>query len=497
MIGRREPLPELPSSVELSSYDFSQVRVLILGLGQFGGGVGVARFFGSRGAKVTVTDLLSETLLQSSLEQLSDLPEIEYHLGGHQQEDLDQAHWIVVNPAIPPHAPILEHAANTGARLLTEIGLFLRWCPSRWIAGVSGSNGKSTTVELTTKLLRSSDCRVRLAGNIGTSLLPEIEHIDAEDRIILELSSFQLERLSAFQHGRDGMPLAVALTQFAPDNHLDWHGGAEQYQNAKESLLDAAAHAGDNPPLRPLAVLPVTSPYYDRWARRARAAGRRIIPFSPDDCPESGVGYRRSQLFSDLEESVGPLLPTDELPMSGPENRGNIACATALALPLGATPEGIAVGATAFRPLRHRQEIIAGRGTLNFVNDSKATTPAATLCALRAFGPHTILLVGGRFKGDSFAQFAEDARGAARLFFVFGECAAELQEALIAAGTDPETIIPASTLEQAFSGAIHHAREGDTVLLSPACASFDQFRDYRERGDRFRSLVTEWCQLGR
>ncbi|MEM7166474.1 MAG: UDP-N-acetylmuramoyl-L-alanine--D-glutamate ligase [Planctomycetota bacterium] len=460
------------------------MRVLILGLGQFGGGLGATRFFAHHGAQVTVTDLQPAASLQGSLEQLGDLEGIDYRLGEHTHEDLDRAHWIVINPAIPPHAPILDYARTTGARLLTEIGLFLRWCPSPWIAGVSGSNGKSTTVELATKLLRSSNRRVRLAGNIGASLLPDVLNIDPDDRIVLELSSFQLERLSP-----DALPRVVALTQFAPDNHLDWHGSAERYQNAKESLL-GKANVGSS-----LAVLPVKSPYYDRWRRRAEAEGRRVVPFTADDCPDGGVGYRRGQLHSDLENNNGPLLPTDELTLSGPENRGNIACATAIALSMGGTPEGIATGVCGFRPLEHRQEIIPARGALNFVNDSKATTPAATLCALRAFGPQAILLAGGRFKGDSFEEFATAAHGAARLFFVYGECAGALRQALIDAGADDDAVVTADTLEQAFSGAIHQADDGDTILLSPACASFDQFRDYRERGDRFRSLVMEWCQL--
>ncbi|MEM7263959.1 MAG: Mur ligase family protein, partial [Planctomycetota bacterium] len=244
----RQPVPsELPGS-------FSGLKVLIFGLGRFGGGVGAARFFAERGAEVTVTDRSPTSTLTDSLEQLSDVPIHAYQLGRHREADFTGADWIVVNPAIPPKNPYLETGRSSGATVVTEMDLFLRWCPSAHVAGITGTNGKSTTTDLTYRMLQASGFRVHVGGNIGRSLLSEISSIEAEDRVVVELSSFQLHRLEPDTR----RPRAVAMTHYAP-NHLDWHTTEDEYRQAKEALLASSGLEGE------VAVLPSSAAEYARW----------------------------------------------------------------------------------------------------------------------------------------------------------------------------------------------------------------------------------------
>ena len=199
-------------------YQFDNLKVLVFGLGRFGGGAGAARFFASRGAEVVVTDRMNEEQLAESVASLSDLPIHRWRLGGHEPSDFERADWIVVNPAVPPGNPLLKEALQKGRRLVTEIGLFLEWCPTPHVIGITGSNGKSTTTQLVHDMLVASGHTVHLGGNIGRSLLPAIDEIGSDDRVVLELSSFQLSRLDTAPR-----PRYVAITGLT-QNHIDWHG---------------------------------------------------------------------------------------------------------------------------------------------------------------------------------------------------------------------------------------------------------------------------------
>ncbi len=216
---------------DVSRLDFKGLKVLIFGLRSFGGGAGAARFFATRGATVTITDRQSSEQLEHSRAALEDVPIAHWHLGGHDPIDFDQNDWIVVNPAVPPTHPLLHRAEKTRKRLVTEIGLFLRWCPSSHVAAITGSNGKSTTAQLTHDILVAAGHKVHLGGNIGRSLLPCLADIEVEHRVVLELSSFQLARLKGVR-----APRAVAITGLSA-NHIDWHGSYDAYASAKEEVL--------------------------------------------------------------------------------------------------------------------------------------------------------------------------------------------------------------------------------------------------------------------
>ncbi|MFN0059776.1 MAG: UDP-N-acetylmuramoyl-L-alanine--D-glutamate ligase [Planctomycetota bacterium] len=474
--------------------DFAGLRVLVFGLGRFGGGEGAARFFSERGARVTITDRLSADALAAPVARLRALPIASWRLGGHDAADFTAADWVVVNPAVPPAQPFLETARAAGATLVSEIDLFLRWCPTPWVAGITGSNGKSTTTQLTFDMLRHSGLGAFIGGNFGGSLLPDLAQVKADDRVVLELSSFQLERLRA----DTPRPLAVAITQFAP-NHLDWHGSLAAYRRAKERLLDPAPR-DDSSSSRvgsQVAVLPHASEWFQEWSRRA--VDRKIVSFSGTElatgaCVECVADALRSH---DGEGNTATLAHVAGSHIRGAAQRGNLACAAALALALGATTRGIAAAVREFRPLAHRQEWLGARDGVGFVNDSKATTPEAAASAIDAYAPRALLLAGGSDKGTPFDALARAACDGARAVVLYGATAPAIDAALQDAGYAARNITHAADLPGAFQAALALAESGDTVLLSPACASFDQFTSYEHRGQTFRGLVEAWLSAQR
>ncbi len=474
MAGIHEPLPELAPE------NLSGLRVLIFGLGSFGGGAGAARFFCERGAEVSVTDLRSRSQLASSVADLERLGVRRWCLGEHREQDFECQDWVVVNPAIPPGNRFLKIARAAGARLVTELGLFLRWCPSPFICGVTGTNGKSTTVRLVHNMLHESQIPVHLGGNIGTSLLPEVAEIGAADRVVLEISSFQLERLEA----ETPRPPAVAITQFSR-NHLDWHGSEGAYLRAKEKIFTFPRVDGPS-----AAVLPLACRYYSRWSQLAR---RPVMAFHGEQVPRGGVGYQKGWLVLDLSGTPLRVVEMRTTLLRGAPHLNNAACAAALAMSLGAHPQAMVEALRKFRPLPHRQELVAEGQALRFVNDSKATTPEATLGALEAFGPNVVLLAGGSSKEEDFQALGHGTCKHARAVVVFGETALAIEHTLLKAGFARERLRRAPDLALAFVEASRMARPGDTVLLSPACASYDQYGNYEERGVHFRTLAREWC----
>lgn len=501
--SRDDPFLAAPDSPD----SFSDRRILIFGVGTFGGGVGAARFLASRGAEVHITDLRSAEQLAPSLAALEDVPIAGRRLGGHDVDDFGNADIVVVNPAVPPGNPLLGVALRAGARLVTEIGLFLAWCPTPFVAGVTGSNGKSTTVRLLADLLSASGYRTRVGGNFGGSLLGDLDAIDPEDRIVLELSSFQLARIAA----GTPRPAAVGITQIVP-NHLDWHGSFADYRAAKEEILDAPARSV--PSGTRVAAVPSGEP---GLAALAVAGGRRVVLCGPgdpgvaaDSVPSdfahgvtseittdvardvASIGVRDDALVLLDENGITRLAALDRFPRRGAPHYANAATAAALALALGADPARFEETIAAQRPLPHRQEEVGRVGGITFVDDSKATTPEAAGAAVEALAPGAILLAGGRHKGGDLAALARAVRDGARRAVCYGECREELAAALRDGGVTAEFVDVRDDLASAFRRATEVAGPGDVVLLSPACASFDEFTNFEARADRFRSLIAEY-----
>ena len=454
-----------------SPTDWKGCRVTVMGLGSFGGGAGLARYLAEQGASVTVTDLKDAAALQDTLAALQGLS-IRFVLGEHREDDFTDTDRVFVNPAVPLTSPYLQLARSHAVPLDSELNLFVRQCAGH-IVGITGSVGKTTTTSLLGSILQTHDARTLVGGNIGGSLLSRLPDIDPDTPVVLEISSFQLEHLDWLGYSP---PLAVVLN-LAP-NHLDRHGTMVAYQAAKEVILahqtpdDVAVLNWDDPTIRAMA---------------ARGRGRRLF-YSVHEPLEAGVCRDGSALVLASEREHHVLCHDSDLRLRGLHNLGNAAAAAAAAAALDVPPATIARGLQAFAGLPHRLEWIADKGGVAYYNDSKATTPFSTQCALQAFEQPVLLLAGGYDKGAPFDDLARVMQSCVRVALLYGNTAPKLAAAIEQVLAPPD-IIQLPTLGAALHRAAVLARPGDVVLLSPACASYDQFPHYEARGNHFRALV--------
>jgi len=446
-------------------------RVTILGLGLFGGGVGAARYFAEHGAHVTVTDRRDAGALRESLEALADLP-IEFQLGGHRESAFTNADLVIVNPAVPPTAPALEMARRSGARLETALNLIFELSPAP-IAAVTGTNGKSTTAALLGEMMRAAGRGTWLGGNLGGSLLPEIEQVPPDDIVVLEVSSFQAQRLAWAQRSPH---LAVALN--ITPNHLDRHPDMADYIAAKRQLF-LYQQPGD------FAVLNAADPIVRAWS--AAGEGEKFFLGAVPSAP-SGARLEGAHVHLWRQDATDEVA-LNQLRLSGEHNRFNAACAAAAAWLLGAEPHAIEKGIARFPGLPDRLEFVAAKEGVRFYNDSIATNPESTEAALEAFGEPLVLIAGGSSKRLSFQDLGRKIVERVKAVVLIGATAGEIEAAIRAAGGAAPILRHAQSLDDAVGIAAGVADAGEVVLLSPACASYDMFRNYAERGRMFREAV--------
>jgi len=459
-----------------------------MGLGAFGGGIGAVQFLVREGAIVTVTDLRPADQLAKALATIAETPPDRLRLGEHRAVDFENADLVVVSPAVPKESPWLARARAAQVPLSSEMNLFWERNLGK-TACVTGSNGKSTTTALLHALLcgARSACAGRcwLGGNIGHSLLPKVSEISPADWVVLELSSFQLEDLAPLRPN----PHVAVVTNFSP-NHLDRHGCLAAYRAAKQNLLNWQT------PDR-LAVLNSDDPDVSAWSTQARRLGFGLRDTGAEGlyCHESDAPPQLAVFRFGSQETVLPLPGWLFLP--GVHNLQNALAAGAAALALGAVPGEVEVAVRGFRGLPHRLELVAETAGRSFYNDSKATTPEAALLALRAFERPVVLLAGGYDKQIDLAALVDEivSRGPHRVRAValLGETGPRLERLLDA--RDPPRAISRRLFAEfapAFDWAAEQSREGDVVLLSPGCASYDWFENYEERGERFGAQARSW-----
>lgn len=488
----------LPTPADL---EFRNRTVTVMGLGGFGGGVGAVRFLAEAGAKVIVTDLRSETELRSSLAQLDSKWPVTLRLGRHDEADFRNTDLVVVSPAVPKESPYLAVARECGIPLTSEMNLFWERNRGRVLA-VTGSNGKSTTTALTHAILqsafvvppsggalpfgRASDSRLKaelrtcwLGGNIGISLLPEVRRIQPEDWVVLELSSFQLEDLAPLRP----RPEIAVVTNFSP-NHLDRHGTVESYRAAKQNLL--RWQTADQ-----FAVLNAQSEVVT-WPTAATR-----LRFGSKDEHRFGVFGERPDVLARMPSDLGgerrvPLGQWLRLP--GTHNWQNAQAAVAAALAAGASFEAIEQGVSNFRGLPHRLEFVAEVDGRRCFNDSKSTTPEATVLALQSFEEPIVLLAGGYDKQIDLSAIASIAVSRCRAVALLGQTGPQLgrllEAAARAANVPGPTCRSFESLEPAVAWSLQSSVPGDVVLLSPGCASYDWFQNYIERGEQFVRLTS-------
>lgn len=393
-------------------------------------------------------------------------------LGGHDIDGMADAGIVVASPGIPPDAPVLRALAERGVRWISEPELAARFYTGSLIA-VTGTNGKTTTTLLVDHLLRASGIDSAAGGNVGGGLAPPASDLARRepqpDWVVLEMSSFQLAGVDAFR------PDIGVVTNLSPD-HLDRYGSVDAYYADKARLFDNADEDS-------AWVLPAAAPEVDALA--GDAPGRRFR-FGRDG-GDAFVDDDRMTLrpFGDIE----PLLSVDEFPLLGAHNVLNGLCAALTARLAGAEEGGLVAGLGSARALPHRLEPVRDEGGILWVNDSKATNLAATRSALESLDRPVILLLGGKDKGEDFAELGAVMPGRVRTVLVYGavaeRAAGELREATRAVTVERV----GGGLDAVVARAVEIAKKGDVVLLSPACSSYDMYGSYEERGRHFVELV--------
>ncbi len=445
-------------------------KVLVIGLAR--SGAAVARKLAKMGAEVVVSDNDRSPELELRLAELKDMG-IRGILGGHPLSLLEEVDLVIVSPGVPTDIAILQEAERRGIPVWSEIELAYRLIPAP-IVGITGTNGKTTTTSLIDFILDGAGRPHLAAGNIGRPLLECIDLVDKNWWIIAEVSSFQLERTHLFR------PRIGVLLNITSD-HLDRHGDMEEYIKLKFRLFA-------NQIKEDYAVLNVDDPNVSRNLRRVCS---RLIPISLQRCAEGGVFVREGHIVSSIEEEVD-LMPVEDVPLYGLHNLTNVMSAVAVSLLLGVPPEVVKRSIKEFRGLDHRMELVGDFDGILVFNDSKATNPDATIRALESFKNKVVLIAGGRDKRMDFHPLAEAIVQRVKRLVLLGEAAEKIARmvAEIVRGKELEKEIYIEkgifeAVERAFEG----ASQGDVILLSPACASFDMFRNYEERGDLFKKAV--------
>jgi UDP-N-acetylmuramoylalanine--D-glutamate ligase len=414
---------------------------LVVGLAR--SGQAAARLLASRGETVRGADSGSP----GGAEGLREAG-VEVHLDGDGVGLLDETRCVVKSPGVPREAPVIAAAEERGIEVIGELELAWRALPNPFV-GVTGTNGKTTVVELLGHVWREAGEPVEVAGNVGTPLSALVGDVDPDATVICECSSFQLEDASAFA------PECAVLLNVAPD-HLDRHRDLDDYTEAKLRIF-------------------------------ARQGEDDVAIYDPAE--PALAGHQVSGRAARLEpETAAAIVDSVDLALPGAHGRRNALAATAAATAMGIGEAAVRAGLESFKGLEHRLELVAEIDGVAYVNDSKATNVAAAVAALESFDSGVHAILGGSSKGESFEGLMEPVAERCSACWLIGETAAALERDLAGAAVP---LRRCAGLDEAVAGASAAARPGETILLAPACASFDAFRDYVERGERFRAIVGE------
>jgi len=454
-------------------------RVTVMGLGRFGGGVGVTRWLAEQGARVLVTDLAPQEKLRDSLAALTDL-NLELRLGKHRERDFRETALVIVNPAVPDDSPFLAAAREAGVPITTEINLFVERCPGRCV-GVTGSVGKSTITAMIGHVLKTAAegaegprppfRYVWVGGNIGSSLLGDLPRISPDDVVVLELSSFQLQYTPAVPWS----PHIAVIANVTP-NHLDRHRTFAAYLAAKLNILRFQDPARDV-----IVIQDVDELKRNLALLFGDVAGMWRYGLQVD----TPVAVMQSTPAADADDRR-LAWPDVRLQVPGRHNRLNSAAALAVTHALGVPADAAVAALATFEALPHRLQRVAVRDGVSYFDDSKSTTPEAARTALDAFDAPVLMILGGYDKGIDLSSLASDVAARARFAACIGQTGEHLAELIRAAGGSASFC---GELGAALAECRARTQSGDTVLLSPACASWDQFVDYRARGHEFARLA--------
>ena len=477
MNARLDPAPLDPASGKAGSSAggrprkprISATRAYVIGLGEYGTGRAAAAALASLGIPVTVADIKPAPELVEQIEALP--PQAAVEVGEDAYRSLLESDLIVISPGVPPELPVLQQARGRGIEVIGELELAYRLTRARFIA-VTGTKGKTTTTMLVGRLLEDAGLRAYVGGNIGTPIIAHALTAGTDDLLVTEVSSFQLETT------RDFRPFIAVLLNFWPD-HLDRHADVDAYWSAKRRIFQ---HQGEED----WAALNFDDPKVRSLADEVRS---QVAPFSRAELLGRGVYVDGDQIVAapPVTPNWRAVAPVTSLRLRGRHNLENALAALAAAGAAGADLGAARHTLESFEGVPNRLEELGAIGGVMFINDSQATNPAAVEMALEAIEEPVILIAGGKPKVPDFTDLGRAIAARARALVVIGEAGAAIAAATRAAGLGE--IHSAATLDEAVRLAFEMAHPGDVVLLSPACASFDMFRNMAHRGEVFRAAV--------
>ena len=442
-------------------FDVSGKRVTVAGAAR--SGLAAAELLARRGARVTLSEAGP---VITDAERLAALG-VALEMGGHTRDAFVKADLVVLSPGVPPGIPVVLAARERGIPVIAEVELASRWLSGRVIA-ITGTKGKSTTTALTGRMLEAAGFKVAVGGNIGAPLSAQVPDSTPDTFHVVETSSFQLEQIDTFH------PWISVMLNFSPD-HLDRHPTVEAYASAKGRIFE-------NQEPDDFAVINADDPAVLDIARRGRAAKRY---FARSGSIPEGTVVEDGWIVDRRRAATSKLVPLQAIHLLGPHLVNDVMAAATVGLLAGASREAMTSAVDGFRGLEHAMELVAEVGGVRFVNDSKATNVESALRSIESFDRDLVPIIGGRFKGGDLRLLRDPLKARAKGVVAIGEAQPLVRGALA-------DVVPVHEADT-FAGAIAHAYElaqpSGVVLLAPACASFDMFHDYAERGRRFKEEV--------
>ncbi len=455
----------------MNTLDLRGKKTLVVGLGR--SGVAASRLLLRNGAVVTATD-------GSHLEKLSDEARglsaygVKIEAGGHRNESFISSDLIILSPGVPKEIKPLAMAREHGIRIISEIELAFRFLDAPVIA-ITGSNGKSTTTTLIGEILKTQGCKVFVGGNIGTPLCDHVLSGNAADWIVAEISSFQLETIEEFR------PKISILLNVSPD-HLDRYHDVSEYAEAKFRIFENQGK-GD------FAIINGDEPWCHKLSGRIKCPS---VLFSRKNRISNGIYTVGGWIASDIGGAEFRVCEISNLGIRGIHNLENALASAAAGILAGCSQHVIESSLKSFTGLEHRMEFVREIDGVKYINDSKGTNVGAVIKSIESYNEPLILIAGGRDKGSDFSPLRPLIRERVKRLILIGEAGGKISDA---AGGGTETSF-ASSLKEAVSIAHREAVNGDIVLLSPACASFDMFRNFEDRGNKFKEIVWKLTSSG-
>ena len=450
--------------------NLNNCQILVVGFGITG--VPLVDFLHKKGASVTLNDAKKRNELQEALKHIENY-NVRTVLGGHPL-DLSlygNPEMIIVSPGVPVDLPFLQAFRKKGIPVIGEIELAFRFMKAPVVA-ITGTNGKTTTTALTGEIFRLGGKSPEVVGNIGIPAISKAEALGSDQFYVMEVSSFQLETIELFR------PKAAALLNITPD-HLNRHGSMEAYASLKYRIFENQQEDD---------VSVINADDAACMTYREQLKSRKCFFSRFNKLPE-GVFIEHEEMIARWNDAEKHLIHIGKIGIPGSHNLENAMAAAALAITSGVSEEAVREGLETFKGVAHRIEHVATIDGVDYVNDSKATNPDAAIKAVEAVEAPIILLAGGMDKKNDFTALIKTFEDKVKWLYVYGETAAQLIETAHSVGF--QKISNVSDLEEAVMSAASISRSGDTVLLSPACASWDMYTSFEERGNHFKSLVSK------